>query len=44
MLRKLQPFEQEVKKIELRRDYEEKRHGLEAELLIARTDQTRQVH
>lgn len=43
MLRKLQPFEQEVKKIELRRDYEEKRHRLEAELLIARTDQARQV-
>jgi hypothetical protein len=43
MLRELKPLEQEVNKIEMRRDYEEKRHRLEAELISARTDQTRQV-
>ena len=43
MLRELDRLEQEVKKIEIRRDYEEKRHGLETELNIARGDQTRQV-
>jgi hypothetical protein len=43
MLRELEPLEQEVKKIEIRRDYEEKRRELEAELISARADQTRQV-
>ncbi|CAF1259296.1 unnamed protein product [Rotaria sordida] len=42
MLRQLEPLEQEVKKIELRRNYEEKRHVLEAELISARADQARQ--
>ncbi|CAF2313380.1 unnamed protein product [Rotaria sp. Silwood2] len=42
MLRELEPLEQEVKKIELRRDYQEKRHVLEAELISARADQARQ--
>jgi len=43
MLRELEPLEQEVKKIEIRRDYEEKRHELEAELISACVDQARQV-
>jgi hypothetical protein len=43
MLRELEPLEQEVKKIEIRRDYEERRHALEAELNIARADQVRKV-
>jgi hypothetical protein len=43
MLRELDRLEQEVKKIEIRRDYEEKRNGLEAELTIARGDQAQQV-
>jgi len=43
MLRELELLEQKVKKIEIRRDYEEKRHRLEAELISARIDQTRQV-
>ena len=43
MLRELEPLEREVKKIELRRDYEERKHRLEAELNIVRTDQARQV-
>ncbi|CAF3335461.1 unnamed protein product [Rotaria sp. Silwood1] len=42
MLRQLEPLEQEVKNIELRRDYEVKRHVLEAELISARADQARQ--
>ncbi|CAF3357287.1 unnamed protein product [Rotaria socialis] len=42
MLRRLEPLEQEVKKIELRRNYEEKRHLLEVELIAARADQARQ--
>ncbi len=43
MLRELEPLEQEVKKIEIRRDYEDKRHGLEAELVLARANQAHQV-
>jgi hypothetical protein len=43
MLRELKPLEQEVNKIEMRRNYEEQRHQLEAELISARADQTRQV-
>ena len=43
MLRDLEPLDQEVKKIELRRDYEGRRHGLEKELRTARADQLRQV-
>ena len=44
MLQELKILEQEVNKIEMRRDYTEKRHRLEAELVSARTDQTRQVN
>ncbi len=44
MLRELKLLEQEVNKIEMRRDYTEKRHQLEMELISARTDQTRQVN
>jgi hypothetical protein len=43
MLRELELLEQKVKKIEIRRDYQEKKHRLEAELISARVDQTRQV-
>jgi hypothetical protein len=43
MLRELKPLEQEVNKIEMRRNYEEQRHQLEVELISARADQTRQV-
>lgn len=43
MIRKLAPLEQEVKKIDLRRDFEEKRNALENELISARADQARQV-
>ncbi|CAF1187029.1 unnamed protein product [Adineta steineri] len=39
MLRELEPLEQEVKKIELRRDYEDERRVLEKELTLARADQ-----
>ncbi|CAF3898576.1 unnamed protein product, partial [Rotaria magnacalcarata] len=42
MLRRLEPLEQEVKKIELRRNYDEKRHLLEVELIAARAAQAQQ--
>ena len=44
MLRRLEPFEQEVRKIDLRRNYEEKRRALEAELVSARANQAQQVY
>lgn len=43
MIRELEPLEQEIKKIEIRRNYEEKRHVLEAELSSARIDKIQQV-
>ncbi len=43
MLRELEPLEQEVKKIEIRRDYEERKHVVEAELSSARADEVQQV-
>ncbi|CAF1460702.1 unnamed protein product [Adineta ricciae] len=36
MLRAMEPLDQQVKKIEIRRDQEENKHKLEAELIVAR--------
>jgi hypothetical protein len=43
MLRALEPLEQEVNKIYVRRDHERKKYELEAELVLARADQAQQV-
>jgi hypothetical protein len=44
MLREVEPLEQEVKKIEIRRDQQEnKKPALEAELALARNAEAEQV-
>ena len=43
MLRALEPLEQQVKRIELRREYEEKRSALSKELKSVRNEKIRQV-
>lgn len=43
MLRAMEPLDQQVKKIEIRRDQEENMHKLEAELIVARANEAQQV-
>jgi hypothetical protein len=44
MLRAVEPLDREVKKIEIRRDQEKKKHLLEAELILARNAEAQQVN
>jgi len=44
MLRAMEPLEREVKKIEIRRDQEGKKHTLEGELIVARGAEAQQVN
>jgi hypothetical protein len=44
MLRVVEPFDREVKKIEIRRNQESKKHALEAELILARNAEAQQVN
>jgi hypothetical protein len=43
MLRAMEPLEQEVKKIDIRRDREGKKRELEAEIILARGAESREV-
>ncbi len=44
MLRVVKPFDREVKKIEIRRNEESKKHALEMELILARNTEIQQVN
>ena len=44
MVRAAEPLEQEVKKIEIRRNQEQKKPGIEAELIFARHAEAHQVN